>query len=300
MIVKQHPETKKEEQSPVGAFTVFTFVSGILYFRHLCLRFQFEIQMDQSRVGLDLQEEELLCWNDLLLPCRLLSPEFLCCFFYLTIGQGFFLDKESCSSRSVESSLLRTMASSGNGHRHQMKKLQVYDKIHGIRAGQETEKKTLGFIEAVVSIGKQEGVKGYWKGNLAQVLRILPYSVVQLFAYESYKKLYAGKDGELSVIGRLAAGASAGMTSTFVTYPLDVLRLRMAVDPGYQTMTNVKSGPEGFMIKMRDGRHLRCAHNNPQGGHVVKLADFGVARVKAQTGVLIRSQNLKNSLQHAP
>ncbi|KAI3690482.1 hypothetical protein L2E82_48519 [Cichorium intybus] len=72
------------------------------------------------------------------------------------------------------------------------------------------------YLEAVVSIRKQEGIKGYWKGNLAQVLRILPYSAVQQFAYESYKKLYAGKDGELSVSGRLAADASAGMTSTFV------------------------------------------------------------------------------------
>ncbi|KVI11357.1 Mitochondrial carrier domain-containing protein [Cynara cardunculus var. scolymus] len=75
-------------------------------------------------------------------------------------------------------------------------------------------------MQALVSVGTQEGVKGYWKGNLAQVLRILPYSAVQLFAYESYKKLYRGKDGELSVIGRLAAGASAGMTSTFVRFSL--------------------------------------------------------------------------------
>ncbi|KAL3839401.1 hypothetical protein ACJIZ3_023992 [Penstemon smallii] len=29
------------------------------------------------------------------------------------------------------------------------------------------------------------------------------------------------------------------MTSTFVTYPLDVLRLRLAVEPGYKTMTEV-------------------------------------------------------------
>jgi hypothetical protein len=29
--------------------------------------------------------------------------------------------------------------------------------------------------------------------------------------------LFKGKDGELSVIGRLAAGACAGMTSTFVS-----------------------------------------------------------------------------------
>lgn len=31
------------------------------------------------------------------------------------------------------------------------------------------------------------------------------------------QKLFRGKDGELSVFGRLAAGACAGMTSTFVS-----------------------------------------------------------------------------------
>nr|GMC93781.1 probable envelope ADP,ATP carrier protein, chloroplastic [Ipomoea batatas] len=71
-------------------------------------------------------------------------------------------------------------------------------------------------MQAVTSIGKAEGIKGYWKGNLPQVIRIIPYSAVQLFAYETYKKIFTGKDGELSVIGRLAAGACAGMTSTFV------------------------------------------------------------------------------------
>ncbi|KAJ6742294.1 SOLUTE CARRIER FAMILY 25 [Salix viminalis] len=88
-------------------------------------------------------------------------------------------------------------------------------------------------------IGKEEGIKGYWKGNLPQVIRIIPYSAFQLLAYETYKKLFRGKDAELSVIGRLAAGACAGMTSTFVTYPLDVLRLRLAVDPGFRTMSEV-------------------------------------------------------------
>ncbi|MQM07312.1 hypothetical protein Taro_040152, partial [Colocasia esculenta] len=82
---------------------------------------------------------------------------------------------------------------------------------------------------AITTIGKEEGIKGFWKGNLPQVIRIIPYSAVQLFSYEVYKKLFKGNDGELSVLGRLAAGACAGMTSTFVTYPLDVLRLRLAV-----------------------------------------------------------------------
>ncbi|PHT92560.1 putative envelope ADP,ATP carrier protein, chloroplastic [Capsicum annuum] len=72
-------------------------------------------------------------------------------------------------------------------------------------------------------------------------LQIIPYSAVQLLAYETSKKLLQGKDGELSVIGRLAPGACAGMTSSFVTYPLHVLRLRLAVEPAYKTLRGRKA-----------------------------------------------------------
>ncbi|KAF3549205.1 hypothetical protein DY000_02000908 [Brassica cretica] len=118
---------------------------------------------------------------------------------------------------------------------------------HGVRAGQQSAKNAIGFIEvynilqnhAIMLIGREEGVKGYWKGNLPQVIRIVPYSAVQLFAYEAYKAiiLFWGEDGQLSVLG---AGACAGMTSTLITYPLDVLRLRLAVEPGYRTMSQGK------------------------------------------------------------
>ncbi|KAL2337756.1 hypothetical protein Fmac_012202 [Flemingia macrophylla] len=118
-------------------------------------------------------------------------------------------------------------------------RIKLLMQTHGVRVGQESTKKAIGLIEAVTVIGKEEGIKGYWKGNLPQVIRVIPYSAVQLFAYEIYKKLFKGKDGELSVVGRLAAGAFAGMTSTFITYPLDVLRLRLAVEPGYRTMSQV-------------------------------------------------------------
>ncbi|XP_049399764.1 thylakoid ADP,ATP carrier protein, chloroplastic-like [Solanum stenotomum] len=87
-------------------------------------------------------------------------------------------------------------------------------KTHGLRVGQEAAKKGIGFIEAFALIGKEEGIKGYWKGNLPQVIRIIPYSAMQLFALEKTLTLkhFQGKDGVLSVIGRLAAGACAGMT----------------------------------------------------------------------------------------
>ncbi|MED6167973.1 hypothetical protein PIB30_007642 [Stylosanthes scabra] len=128
-------------------------------------------------------------------------------------------------------------------------RIKILMQTHGVLAGKESAKKAIGFVEAITVIGKEEGIKGYWKGNLPQVIRVIPYSAVQLFAYETYKKIISGKDGKLSVLGRLAAGAFAGMTSTFVTYPLDVLRLRLAVEPGYQTMSQVAMSmlrEEGF------------------------------------------------------
>ncbi|KAF7817590.1 bifunctional nuclease 1-like [Senna tora] len=46
----------------------------------------------------------------------------------------------------------------------------------------------------------------------------------------------------------------------------------------------VKSGTDGFMIKMRDGRHLRCVHNNPQGGHLPDYAPHPAIVLKMEDG----------------
>ncbi|RYR51315.1 hypothetical protein Ahy_A06g026334 isoform A [Arachis hypogaea] len=46
----------------------------------------------------------------------------------------------------------------------------------------------------------------------------------------------------------------------------------------------VKSGADGFIIKMRDGRHLRCVHNNPQGGHLPEYAPHPAIVLKMEDG----------------
>ncbi|CAL0322381.1 unnamed protein product [Lupinus luteus] len=51
----------------------------------------------------------------------------------------------------------------------------------------------------------------------------------------------------------------------------------------------VKSGADGFIINMRDGRHLRCIHNNPQGGHLPDYAPHPaiVLKMEDATGLLL-------------
>ncbi|CAL9072941.1 unnamed protein product [Musa textilis] len=46
----------------------------------------------------------------------------------------------------------------------------------------------------------------------------------------------------------------------------------------------VRSRSDGLMIKMRDGRHLRCVHNDPQAGNLVYYAPRPVIVLKMEDG----------------
>ncbi|XP_022769031.1 phosphatidylinositol/phosphatidylcholine transfer protein SFH6-like isoform X3 [Durio zibethinus] len=46
----------------------------------------------------------------------------------------------------------------------------------------------------------------------------------------------------------------------------------------------LRSGADGYMIKMRDGRHLRCVHNNPQSEHLQHDAPHPVIVLKMEDG----------------
>jgi len=50
------------------------------------------------------------------------------------------------------------------------------------------------------------------------------------------------------------------------------------------TAVEVKSGSDGFTIKMSDGRLLKCVHNSPQGGHLPDYASHPAIVLKMEDG----------------
>ena len=103
---------------------------------------------------------------------------------------------------------------------------------------------------------KYEGVVGLWRGNSATVLRVFPYAGIQFCSFDLYKKMFSSDDsGHLTSLQRLGAGSAAGATAVAITYPLDLLRARLAVqrhEPGGAPLSYrhaLNAGPQGVQLR---------------------------------------------------
>lgn len=98
------------------------------------------------------------------------------------------------------------------------------------------------FVE-LSELFKGEGIKGFFKGNGANCLKVAPTRGVQFFAFESFKKRLVDwkrssmgvaddVDVSLSPIERLVAGGFAGMIASSMVYPIEVVKTMLTMYPG--------------------------------------------------------------------
>ncbi|KAI2637093.1 mitochondrial carrier protein LEU5 [Hypomontagnella submonticulosa] len=88
-----------------------------------------------------------------------------------------------------------------------------------------------GFAIAMREIYTRDGILGLFRGHSATLLKIYPYAAIKFVAYEQYRALFIGSNRQNETwIRRFASGAAAGVTSVFLTYPLEVIRVRLAFE----------------------------------------------------------------------
>ncbi|KAM6203876.1 solute carrier family 25 member 16 isoform 5-T6 [Sarcoramphus papa] len=114
--------------------------------------------------------------------------------------------------------------------------------------------KHLGVFSTLCAVPKKEGYLGLYKGNGAMMIRIFPYGAIQFMAFDQYKKVIKKQLGISGHVHRLMAGSMAdgffifyfprnkitknggivgklgdrGITAVICTYPLDMVRVRLA------------------------------------------------------------------------
>ncbi|TPX40050.1 hypothetical protein SeMB42_g02085 [Synchytrium endobioticum] len=85
-----------------------------------------------------------------------------------------------------------------------------------------------GAVRAMREIIQNHGYPALFQGHSATLLRIFPYAAVKFMAYEQYKTILMPNGAEKSPLKGMIAGSMAGVTSVFVSYPLDLVRVRLA------------------------------------------------------------------------
>ncbi|KAJ3370747.1 hypothetical protein GGF31_003769 [Allomyces arbusculus] len=93
-----------------------------------------------------------------------------------------------------------------------------------------------GVFRAVRDIHSSHGARGLFQGHSATLIRIFPYAAVKFMAYEQYKHLIFPVDRRPTPVQQLLAGSLAGVTSVFFTYPLEVVRVRLAFSKDPHTL----------------------------------------------------------------
>jgi len=88
-----------------------------------------------------------------------------------------------------------------------------------------------GLFDALQRIPKEQGITSLWRGNVPNLLRIVPTYGVRftLFDYfQSVASIGLPKGEPLSLPRQMASGALSGLVTCVVTYPLDLARTRMS------------------------------------------------------------------------
>ncbi|XP_075213369.1 uncoupling protein Bmcp mitochondrial isoform X1 [Lycorma delicatula] len=93
--------------------------------------------------------------------------------------------------------------------------------------GKPTKLKYRGMVDAFLQISKQEGFWALYSGIWPAVLRQATYGTIKFGTYYSLKSLIEGDDEDVRV--NICCAIMAGMVSSAIANPTDVLKVRMQV-----------------------------------------------------------------------
>jgi solute carrier family 25 phosphate transporter 23/24/25/41 len=89
-----------------------------------------------------------------------------------------------------------------------------------------------GMVRTTRAIWAAEGLVGFWRGNAAACVRVVPHKAVLFGCSDMYKDVFRALNtaapGELPAWGAFASGSLAGFTASVLTYPLDLIRTRVS------------------------------------------------------------------------
>ncbi|KAH7686470.1 Mitochondrial carrier protein [Dioscorea alata] len=161
-------------------------------------------------------------------------------------SQGSTLTSATASAADVDVSLLdlvpvyiKELIAGGAAGGFSKTAVAPLERVKILMQTRTSEFKSLGIFQSLNKVKQQEGILGFYKGNGASVLRIVPYAALHFMTYEQYRCWILNNCPSLGSGPSidLLAGSAAGGTAVLCTYPLDLARTKLAYE-----MANTRIG----------------------------------------------------------
>ncbi|KAI5650724.1 hypothetical protein M9H77_36729 [Catharanthus roseus] len=112
--------------------------------------------------------------------------------------------------------------------------------------------KYTGMMQATKDIFREEGLPGFWRGNVPALLMAMPYTAIQFTVLHKLKTLVSGSSKSedhihLSPYLSYVSGALAGCAATVGSYPFDLLRTILASQGEPKVYPNMRSAFVGIL-----------------------------------------------------
>ncbi|XP_044766772.1 calcium-binding mitochondrial carrier protein SCaMC-2-A isoform X5 [Coccinella septempunctata] len=171
---------------------------------------------------------------------------------YLDIGEDMNVPDDFTQSEMQTGMWWRHLAAGGIAGAVSRTCTAPLDRLKVFLQVQPTKQKIFDCFKGML---KEGGIKGLWRGNGINVLKIAPETAIKFASYEQVKRLIKGDSKEnLGIYERFIAGALAGGISQTAIYPMEVLKTRLALrktgqyksiaDAAFKIYTN--EGPKSF------------------------------------------------------
>jgi len=98
------------------------------------------------------------------------------------------------------------------------------------------------FYYNLKNIYQQENIRGFFKGNLVNMVRVIPFTSLEFYYFEKYRRIIQHhKIVDAAWSTNVLASSFAGMTALTLTYPLDTIRTLFSASNKLNNLVDIQN-----------------------------------------------------------
>ena len=105
------------------------------------------------------------------------------------------------------------------------------ERLKTLAQAQNPGQKSISLIQGIKAIYLEGGIKPFFRGNLANCIKIAPETATKFIFFDEVKKVIAKDVGNITIFEKFLAGGMAGSIAQLTVYPLETLKTRLSVSP---------------------------------------------------------------------